>query len=262
MLEIDGSYGESGGQILRTAIALSAIKNTPVRIYNIRANRPEPGLKAQHLLSSLAAAKLCNAEIIGAKIGSKELIFKPKKIRFGKFKFDVGTAGSITLVLQTLVPIVAFANGPVELEITGGTDVTWSPPIDYFENIFCTYAEKFGLLIINETLKRGFYPKGGGLVKVKIFPIKNPKPLHLEKRGDFLEIKAFSVASRELERAKVAERQISTFKEAMSPNLKVREFVEYVESSSPGSVLYAHALFQIVNWALLHWEKKESLQKK
>jgi len=245
MLEIDGSYGESGGQILRTAIALSAIKGIPIRIFNIRAGRPEPGLKAQHLTCVLAAAKLCNAELKGAELGSKELTFAPKKIRFGKFKFDIGTAGSITLVLQTLVPIAAFAPGPIELELIGGTNVAWSPPIEFFENVFCDYAEKFGLLINCQTARRGFYPAGNGLVKVKIYPVKNPKSLHLLDRGEFFNIKAFSIASENLKEKEVAERQLLSFKQNITRelNCEIKEFKEYVQTSSPGSSLYAHALF-------------------
>ena len=129
MLEIDGSYLEGGGQILRTAVALSAIKQIPIKVYNIRRGRPEPGLKAQHLTGIQAAAQLCGAKVTGAAIGSTQLTFEPGKIRFGKFKFDVGTAGSVTLVLQTIVPIAAFAPSKTAFVIAGGTNVLWTPPI-------------------------------------------------------------------------------------------------------------------------------------
>src|SRR3990172_3500545 len=176
MLVIDGSFGEAGGQILRTAVALSAIKKIPIKVISIRKGRPEPGLKAQHLVGIQAAAELCNAKLTGASLGSTEITFTPGKIKTGGFKFDVGTAGAITLVLQTLVPIAAFAPGKVKLEIKGGTTVAWSPPIEYFQNIYCDYLEKMGILVNSEVIKYGFYPKGGGIVKVEISPLKNGKP--------------------------------------------------------------------------------------
>src|SRR3989344_3672879 len=160
MILIDGSYGEGGGQIIRTAIAMSAIEQVPIKITNIRANRSNPGLQAQHITGLKAAAELCDAKITGAKLGSTELTFEPNKIRFGKFKFDVGTAGAITLVLQTIIPIAAFAPSKTKFEIIGGTNVSWSPTIEYFQNIFCDYAEKFNLLIDVNIEKYGFYPTG------------------------------------------------------------------------------------------------------
>jgi RNA 3'-terminal phosphate cyclase (GTP) len=245
MLDIDGGFGEAGGQILRTAVALSAITKTPIKVVNIRAKRPEPGLKAQHLVGIKAAAELCSAKLTGAELGSKEITFEPGKIKTGGFKFDVGTAGSITLVLQTLVPIAAFAPGKVKLEIIGGTNVAWSPPIEFFQNIFCDYAEKFGLLIISNVERYGFYPRGGGLVKVEINPIKNSKPIYLTSRGKLLDIKVWSIASLDLAKAQVADRQIEGFEKALLiTDTKVKGFANYVKSDSPGSAIYAHALFE------------------
>ena len=245
MLEIDGSYGEAGGQILRTAIALSVITKTPIKVINIRAKRPSPGLKSQHLIGIKAAAQLCNAKLTGATMGSTEVTFEPGKIKTGGFKFDVGTAGAITLVLQTLVPIAAFAPGKVKLEIIGGTNVAWSPPIEYFQNLFCDYAEKFGLLITSNVEKHGFYPEGGGLVKVEINPIKNSKPIFLTSRGKLLDIKVWSIASLNLAKAQVADRQIEGFEKALLiSDAKVKSFADYVKSDSAGSSIYAHALFE------------------
>jgi RNA 3'-phosphate cyclase len=245
MLEIDGSYGEAGGQILRTAIALSAITKTPIKVINIRAKRPSPGLKSQHLIGIKAAAQLCNAKLTGATMGSTEVTFEPGKIKTGGFKFDVGTAGSVTLVLQTLVPIAAFAPGKVKLEIIGGTNVAWSPPIEYFQNIFCDYAERFGLLINPSVEKHGFFPSGGGLVKIEINPIKNSKPIYLTSRGKLLDIKVWSIASLNLAKAEVADRQIEGFEKALLiSDAKVKGFADYIKSDSTGSSIYAHALFE------------------
>src|SRR5256712_4955718 len=132
MIEIDGSIGEGGGQVLRTSLALAAVLRREVRIFNIRAGREEPGLKAQHLTGAKAITQICGASSKGLQIGSTEFTFSPGALKAGFFRLDVGTAGSITLVLQTLMPPVPFASCTGEVEITGGTDAKWSPPVAYF----------------------------------------------------------------------------------------------------------------------------------
>src|SRR3989344_2747044 len=244
MIDIDGSYGEGGGQIIRTAIAMSAIKQVPIRITNIRKGRPNPGLQAQHLTGVLAAAELCNARVKGAELGSTEIEFIPNKIKTGGFRFDIGTAGAITLVLQTLIPICAFAPGTVRLEIQGGTHALHAPPIEYFQNIFCDYAEKFGLLISTNAEKYGFFPKGNGVVKVEVKPAKNYKLLNLTGRGKLLDVKVFSLASEDLKAANVADRQVAGFRAGLPADYLVKPFAEYVKTLSTGSAVYAHALFE------------------
>jgi RNA 3'-terminal phosphate cyclase (ATP) len=170
MIEIDGSFGEGGGQILRSSLALAAVLGTEVRIFNIRAGRSEPGLKAQHLTGAKAVANLCNASYRGLEIGSTELVFRPGSIEGGVFRFDVGTAGSITLVLQALMPLLPFAPREVTLEVRGGTDVKWSPPIDYLRLVTLPLLEKMGALVSLRIVTRGYYPKGGGVVKVSSVP--------------------------------------------------------------------------------------------
>ncbi len=165
MIEVDGSFGEGGGQVLRTAVALAAVLSKDIHVFNIRAGRAEPGLRPQHMTGVKAAAELCSSELEGLRVGSTEFTFKPGKLRAGTFRFDVGTAGSVTLVLQTLMPIMAFAPGSVQLEITGGTDVKWSPPIDYLRLVILPILKKIGYKAELETVRRGHYPKGGGLVK-------------------------------------------------------------------------------------------------
>jgi RNA 3'-terminal phosphate cyclase (ATP) len=170
MIEIDGSIGEGGGQVLRTSLALAAILGREVRIFNIRAGRAEPGLKAQHLTGASALTQICGASSRGLQIASTEFSFSPGPLKAGSFRFDVGTAGSITLVLQTLMPVLPFAPGKVELEITGGTDVKWSPPIDYLRLITLPLLEKMnvhGSIIVS---RRGHYPKGGGIVRFTTTP--------------------------------------------------------------------------------------------
>ena len=172
MIEIDGSYGEGGGQILRTTLALSTLLLKPVRIFNIRARRSNPGLQAQHLTGVKALAELCNAELQGAFKGSKELIFKPRERRCGKFRFDIGTAGSISLVIQAILPALIFAPCRTIVEITGGTDVAWSPPIDYVKNVLLPILSRMGVKASIEVRRRGHYPRGGGHVVLSVEPIE------------------------------------------------------------------------------------------
>lgn len=170
MIEVDGSIGEGGGQVLRTSLALAAVLGRKVRIFNIRAGRAEPGLRAQHLTSAKAVTQICGAASEGLKIGSTEFTFSPGRIRAGSFRFDVGTAGSITLVLQTLMPLLPFAPGPVELEITGGTDVKWSPPVDYVQLVTVPLLEKMNVHAPIFVSRRGHFPKGGGVVRLSATP--------------------------------------------------------------------------------------------
>ncbi|RLI93947.1 MAG: RNA 3'-phosphate cyclase, partial [Candidatus Altiarchaeales archaeon] len=144
MIQIDGSIGEGGGQILRTSIAMSAITQTPVRIFNIRAKRRNPGLRAQHLHAIKSVKNLCNARVINARIGSTEIEFIPNEISGGRFNIDVGTAGSVTLVLQALMLPALVAKDSTIIKIRGGTDVKWSPPIDYLRFVTLPILRKFG----------------------------------------------------------------------------------------------------------------------
>ena len=175
MIEIDGSYGEGGGQILRTAVALSVITGKPVRIRRIRANRPNPGLRPQHLHGILALKELSNARVKGAKVGSTVLEFIPGNAGPKHIRVPIKTAGSVTLVLQALLPAMAFTGG--SFEVTGGTDVPWSPPVDYLRNVTLFALEKMGLKAEIEVKRRGHYPKGGGLVTGRVERWEERKPL-------------------------------------------------------------------------------------
>jgi len=170
MLKINGSHGEGGGQVLRTAVAMSMVTGKEFRIDNIRANRPNPGLSHQHLMALKAAAEIGDSEVTGIRKGSTEVTFSPSSVKGGDHDFDIGTAGSVTLMLQALIPPALVADEITTIEITGGTDVKWSPPYDYFENVFLKHIEKMGIKIISELEKRGHYPKGGGKVIVTIEP--------------------------------------------------------------------------------------------
>ena len=176
MLEIDGAHGEGGGQLLRMAVALSAIQSVPVRVVRIRAGRPTPGLAAQHVAALGAVAALCNGEIDGLAVGSKEIAFRPGDITGGRHTFDVGTAGSVTLVLQACLPVAAAAHETVRLRIQGGTDVRWSPPVDYLARVFLPLLRRIGGRVEIEVFRRGYYPRGGGTVEVVIEPTRTWAP--------------------------------------------------------------------------------------
>ena len=189
LLEIDGSYGEGGGQILRTAVALSAFTKIPIKIINIRANRPNPGIKPQHYIAIKSVKKLCDAETTGLEIGSSTLAFIPRGIKGGKCRFDIGTAGSITLVFQACILASLKTKEPITIKVTGGTDVKWSPSWFYIQHVFQRLLQKTGIKIDTRLIKRGYYPKGGGEAEITIYPVKKIHPLQLEEIPQYSEIK-------------------------------------------------------------------------
>ena len=172
MIEIDGSFGEGGGQIVRTAVALSAVTGKPVRITRIRQGRPKPGLAAQHTWAILALAELCGARTSGVAPGSSEITFAPGEIREGCHKVEIGTAGSVTLLMQCLLPALLKTEAPASLEVHGGTDVQWSPTVDYFKNVFLPALGGFGARVSLDVRQRGYYPKGQGNVLLRVEPAK------------------------------------------------------------------------------------------
>jgi RNA 3'-phosphate cyclase len=240
MIELDGAIGY--GQVLRTAIALSALTLQPIRIFNIRINRPNPGLRPQHLTGVLEAAKLCHAEVKNAKIGSTEITFIPKRLDIpDRIIIDIKTAGSITLLLQTILPIVIFSNKKVSLTIFGGTDVPGSPTINYYKKVFAYYLERFGVSLKINVERYGFYPKGGGKVNVEVDGVKNLNSVRFVERGELKEISAFSIASKELQKAKVAERQLSGLESVLG---KINGSYQYVDTLSIGTSLLAIAEYE------------------
>ncbi|VVB81965.1 RNA 3'-terminal phosphate cyclase [uncultured archaeon] len=257
MIILDGSHLEGGGQIARTALALSSLTGQPFRITNIRSGRKDPGLKAQHVHCVKALQELCNAKADGAETGSTELLFIPGKINAKNVTIDIGTAGSITLLLQAVLLPCMFANKTHKLTLLGGTDTQWSMPIDYFANVLIPqYKRVCGLDV--KVLKRGYYPKGGGQVELTIKP--EVKRNEFETFEDFtaaLKHKAFTIeqgklicvkgtshASKTLEHAKVAERQASAAKQALSKlNVPIDITIEYAETLSTGSGITLWAVF-------------------
>ena len=180
-LKINGGYGEGGGQIVRSAITLSCITKQPIHLENIRKNRKNEGLKAQHLTAIRILQKISKADVIGAKIGSTELKFIPGNVENLELIEDVKTAGSISLILQVLIPVVSISQKKLSLIIKGGTDVLWSPSMDYTQHVVKEAYSRMGIEFSVEIIKRGYYPKGNGEVKLEVYPSKI-KSLTLSKR--------------------------------------------------------------------------------
>jgi RNA 3'-terminal phosphate cyclase (ATP) len=170
MIEIDGSYGEGGGQIIRTSLTLSSITEKPVKITNIRAGRSKPGLRPQHLMACSSVRKICRGTLEGADLESTELLFAPGKIVGGRYEFNIGTAGSVVLVAQTILPILLRASKKSSVRIVGGTHVMKAPSYDYFEKVFIPAIKKFGAEADSEMIKAGYCPKGGGIIDLHIMP--------------------------------------------------------------------------------------------
>jgi RNA 3'-terminal phosphate cyclase (ATP) len=207
LLEIDGSQKSGSGTILRLSIALAGILGEPLHIYNIRQRREQPGLRPQHLEAVLTAAKLCNAETEGAKLGSRELWFKPSGIAGGEIRAEIGTAGSIPMLLLTVLPVCAYAERSVSVHIVkGGTDVRHAPTINYLKYVLVPMLERMGLKASLTVRKYGYYPKGMGEVLLQVQPCRRLSPVRLEEFGTVEEIRGVSVCTF-LEDRKVAERQ-------------------------------------------------------
>lgn len=189
MLEIDGAYGEGGGQILRNAVAFSVLTNKPIIVTNIRRNRPNPGIKAQHYIAIKSIKEIFNGYVQGFEIGSSELIFKPGEIKPGIYSFDVGTAGSIILVFQAIILACASSKKKLTVNLCGGTDVNWSPSWDYFKNVYLPLIKKIGVIVSPKLLSRGYYPRGGGKATITINPHEKFNPLNISDSEEFTHIK-------------------------------------------------------------------------
>ena len=183
MITIDGSAGEGGGQILRTSLALSLVTNQPFRIVNVRAGRKKPGLLRQHLTAVQAATKVGDAVTDGGVLGSTELVFRPEGIRAGEYCYAVGTAGSTTLVLQTVLPALMLADGPSRLTLQGGTHNPFAPPFDFLARTFLPLLARFGPIVEPNLLRAGFYPAGGGKFEITVQPVTKLRPVELFARG-------------------------------------------------------------------------------
>jgi RNA 3'-terminal phosphate cyclase (ATP) len=214
MLKIDGSLGEGGGQVLRSCLALSALTGTPFEIEKIRANRKKPGLMRQHLTAAEAMAKICGAEMDGATPGSQRLRFRPGAVRPGEYAFAVGTAGSASLVLQTVLPSLLVASAPSHLIIEGGTHNPMAPPFEFLERSFLSVVNRMGPTITARLEKWGFYPAGGGRLSVDIEPCSGLQPITMRERGPVTAISAEAVVANLP--VTIAQRELDVVREALA----------------------------------------------
>lgn len=243
MLVVDGAEG--GGQLLRTALSLSTVTGTPFRIEAIRGERPNPGLKPQHLTAVEVVAELCDAEVEGAELGADSLTFRPGDERRTSLRADIGTAGSVTLLFDTVLPIAVVGDEPCRLTATGGTDVKWSPTVEYHRSVKLPLLAAQGVDAAIDLAKTGFYPAGGGEATLQVTPAPL-SPFDLDRRGDLDGVELYSKASESLADRNVADRQAAHAREkldAMGVPATVQR-VEYVETASPGSSLLLRADYE------------------
>ncbi|RLF48576.1 MAG: RNA 3'-terminal phosphate cyclase, partial [Thermoplasmata archaeon] len=195
MIRIDGSYGEGGGQILRTAVSLAGVFGESIEVYNIRAGRPNPGLRKQHMTAIRVVSEICNGDVEGLSEGSKTIRFYPGEVRGGNFVFDIGTAGSVSLVIQAFLPVVVAHGKECRVVLRGGTDVKWAPPIDYIRHVFIPVLEKMGIRVDVDVRRRGYYPVGGGEVLISVHRC-DIHGVSINEKGDMLGVVGFINLSR------------------------------------------------------------------
>lgn len=235
MITIDGARGEGGGQVLRSALALSMATGRPLRIVNIRAGRPKPGLLAQHMTCVAAACAICGGRADGARLRARSLEFVPGPVRGGEYRFEVGTAGSAGLVLQTVLPVLLTAREPSRLVLTGGTHNTSSPPFDFLQRVFLPTIERLGPVCRAQLVRHGFYPAGGGEFHIEIDPVQELGSLELTQRVDWrVERVRALVAKLPLT---IAERELAVSRDLLRVDADRCEAVAIDDSRGPGNVV-------------------------
>ena len=237
MLAIDGSAGEGGGQVLRTALALSLVTGTAFHITRIRAGRRNPGLMRQHLTAVRAAAEVGAATVEGAAVGSGHVAFRPGRVSPGSSVFKVGTAGSATLVLQTVLPALLLAEGPSELVLEGGTHNPFAPPFEFLDRAFLPLLRRMGAAVTARLDRPGFYPAGGGRVRVRIEPARAGRLTRLDllERGAVLRQRAVALIARLP--THVARRELEVVGQALGWDQGDLETREIADSAGPGNAL-------------------------
>lgn len=233
MHTIDGGAG--GGQLLRTGLALAALRGEPVRVTNVRGSRPNPGLRPQHLTGVRLLAEMTDADVRGATEGSTEVRFDPGPVRPGHYEVDIGTAGAITLLFDTVLPLATAIDAPLTVTAIGGTDVKWSPPVDYFAHVKLPVVRSLGLDAEVSVEKRGFYPAGGGEATLELRP-STLAPLSFTERGALRGADVYAVAEERLARADVAGRLCDRASERLrGAGIPVQEHESVVPARSVGA---------------------------
>ena len=243
-IHIDGSLGEGGGQILRTSLALAALLRQPVKIENIRANRPKSGLKTQHLAGVLALAKITDAELKGAHKHSTRVEFIPRTIKGGNYRFEISTAGSASMLLGAILPALLFAPQSSEITITGGTHVPFSPPFHYLDKVFLPALRKLGGMVELELVRWGFYPKGGGEIKAYVKPCRGLQGLELMQRGKLQDLQISACSSIHLP-DHIAQREIVHVEKSLEGYKGIINSSSYAcQSFSPGNFVFLEADYE------------------
>jgi len=244
LIALDGAQGEGGGQILRTALALSAVTGQGFEITKIRAGRAQPGLRPQHLAAVRAAGLVCQARVGGAYDGSPDMRFEPGPLASGEFRFEIATAGAASLVLQTIVGPLATTAAPSRIAVTGGTHVPASPSYHYLARHWAAAVAPMGLVPRFDLVRAGFYPPGGGEIRAEVPPWPRPAALVIEERGPLIEIRGISGAGRLKD--DVAKRQADSARERLweARRLESRWDVLDVPAASPGAFLMLEAVFE------------------
>lgn len=252
MILLDGSYGEGGGQMLRTALLLSLLTDQPFRIENIRAGRPNPGLKAQHLHIIRALQQMSDAKAEGVIAGSPTITFWPARLQGGDYTFDIGTAGAIPLFLQTLLPAACFTGEPVSFTVSGGTDVRGAMTIAFWQEVILPFLQPYAASLSLEVLRHGYFPVGGGKVRVIVTPHFSQAnwptacttfpPLQVLERGEIQRIHLISAAAKQLRDQRVATRQAAAFSGVLATPFPSSQLL-HTDARSPGSSITAIAEF-------------------
>jgi RNA 3'-terminal phosphate cyclase (ATP) len=244
LIPLDGAEGEGGGQILRSALALSAATGQGFRVERIRARRTRPGLRPQHLAAVRAAGMACTAEIHGAFDGSPDLRFLPGRPTAGEFRFDIGSAGAATLVLETIAPILATAPAASRVEVIGGTHVPRSPSFHYLARHWSPVVERLGLRVPLALERAGFYPRGGGVVRAEISPWRRPASLDLTRRGALVAVRG--IAGQARLRGDVARRAADAARTLLWEQRRLETEWEVAElpATSPGAFVQVEAVFE------------------
>src|SRR5947208_1480889 len=235
MITIDGSFGEGGGQIIRTSCALSLITGKPFRIYNVRARRDKPGLQRQHLTAVNSAAQIGSAQVDGAAVGSTEFTFRPGQVVPGNYTFSIGTAGSTTLVLQTVLPPLMIATAPSRITLEGGTHNVHAPPFEFLQKTFLPLVNQTGMCVSLELERYGFYPPGGGRLHLMIEPTSSRNRLELVERGAILATRARALVVNLP--PGIAERELGVVREKLGWADKQLLLETSNNAYSPGNVL-------------------------